>query len=178
MPGGHLATSVALSAAAYAYNGSTTMAAGAFIGGFLIDADHYLDYLAFEGQWKKPGPGSFLRYYFTLQPLRLVLPLHSIELTGALALFNYFKPSALLTGYLLGALMHLVFDVLVNGDHVLKRPVLFYSFVYRARQSFSAAALLDPVDVPATAVHPFRDFFLRWMPHQEKKAEASNEQHV
>jgi hypothetical protein len=79
MPGGHLATSLALSGVAYASSGSIEAATGCFVGGFLIDADHYLDYLVFEKQWRRPGPVSFLRYYFTYSPKKLVLPLHSVE---------------------------------------------------------------------------------------------------
>src|SRR5262245_28239098 len=86
MPGGHLITSLALSGAAYGSSGSTEVAAGCFLGGFLIDVDHYLDYLVFEGQWRKPSPLRFLSYYFRNSPRRLVLPLHSAELMTALLL--------------------------------------------------------------------------------------------
>lgn len=53
MPGGHLVTAAALGGIAYATTGSTELAAGCFAGGFLIDLDHYFDYLVFEGQWRK-----------------------------------------------------------------------------------------------------------------------------
>src|SRR5687767_13332562 len=119
MPGGHLITSVALGAAAWTSTGSASLAAGCFAGGFLIDFDHYLDYLVFERQWQRPGPASFLRYYFTFQVQKIVLPLHSIELMIALALFCYVSPHPLLEGYLLGASMHVILDILVNGGHVL-----------------------------------------------------------
>src|SRR5437762_12639730 len=68
MPGGHLATSLALGGVAYASTGSVEAAAGCFAGGFLIDVDHYLDYLLFEKQWRRPSPISFLRYYFSYSP--------------------------------------------------------------------------------------------------------------
>src|SRR5215470_4005187 len=80
MPGGHLATSLTLSATTYYATGSLEASAGAFAGGFLIDVDHYLDYLVFEKQWRRPSPVSFLQYYFMNRPRRLVLPLHSAEL--------------------------------------------------------------------------------------------------
>src|SRR5438552_1578801 len=79
MPGGHLATAVALGGVAYTTTGSIEAAAGCFAGGFLIDVDHYLDYVLFEKQWRRPGPLSFLSYYFRYSPKRLVLPLHSAE---------------------------------------------------------------------------------------------------
>src|SRR4051794_3988707 len=56
MPGGHLATSAALSAVAYGATGSVEVAAGCVAGGFFIDVDHYLDYLLFEKQWRRPSP--------------------------------------------------------------------------------------------------------------------------
>jgi hypothetical protein len=159
MPGGHLATSAALAGVAYAVSGSLPVAAGCFAGGFLIDVDHYLDYLVFEKQWRRPGPLNFLRYYFGYCPQKLVLPLHSFELMTVLAVINLLYPTRLLVGYWFGAAMHLVCDILVNGDHALKRPVLFYFFGYRISQKFAAKDLLDVI-VPAEAgKRPIREFF-------------------
>src|ERR1700757_2896034 len=110
MPGGHLATSAALAATTYCLTGSAEAAAGAFTGGFLIDVDHYLDYLFFEKQWRRPGPVSFLRYYFTSRPRKLVLPLHSLELMTLLFIVNFIHPLPMLVGYWVGAAMHLVCD--------------------------------------------------------------------
>lgn len=174
MPGGHLATAAALSGVAYATSGSTELAAGCFFGGFLIDVDHYLDYLVFEGQWRRPSPAAFLRYYFTLQLRRVVLPLHSWELMTALTVLATFAwQQPFLIGYLMGAAMHLVFDILVNGDHALRRPVMFYSFIYRASQNFAAAKLLEAVTIASgTDSHPYREFF-RWRP-PEKGAAADS----
>src|SRR5215831_11180088 len=117
MPGGHLATAIALSGVAYASTGSVEAAAGCFAGGFLIDVDHYLDYVFFEGQWRRPGPLSFLKYYFKRFPKRAVLPLHSAELMAVLLAVLLFHPWPVLVGYWFGAAMHLTFDVLVNGDY-------------------------------------------------------------
>src|SRR5262249_34205483 len=83
-PGGHLASAIALGGLAWASSGSLELAAGCFSGAFLIDVDHYLDSVTVEGQWRRPAPTSFLRYYFTNRLRRVVLPLHSIELLGAL----------------------------------------------------------------------------------------------
>jgi hypothetical protein len=167
MPGGHLATSVALGAAAYASSGSIEAAAGCIAGGFLIDVDHYLDYLIFEKQWREPSPVRFLRYYFRNSPRRLVLPLHSMELMTALLIFIIVHPIPLLVGYWFGALMHLIFDVIVNGDYALKRPVLFYIFSYRAAHRFSADELMDVITPDAAGRDPIREFF-RWHPIDEE----------
>jgi len=175
MPGGHLATSVALSGAAYAASGSIEAAVGCFAGGFLIDFDHYLDYLLFEKQWRRPGPVSFLRYYFTYSPKRVVLPLHSAELMTVLLVALVIQPWPLLAGYWIGAMMHLIFDVLVNGDNALRRPVLFYFFTYRAMNQFATAKLLDVVVKPAAGRTPIKEFF-RWRPYAEKRRSGKTEE--
>jgi hypothetical protein len=175
MPGGHLATSIALSGVAYASTGSIEAAAGCFTGGFLIDADHYLDYLVFEKQWRRPGPISFLRYYFSYSPKKLVLPLHSAEFMTLLLVVIFLYPSLFLAGYWMGALMHLIFDVLVNGDYVIKRAVPFYFFAYRASHGFDAENLLDLESAPAVAGQsPVREFF-RWRPVQDEEKEPALE---
>jgi len=170
MPGGHLATSLALSVVAYASTGSTEAAAGCFAGGFLIDVDHYFDYLVFEKQWRRPGPRSFLSYYFSRSPLKLVLPLHSAEFMTLLLGIILVQPRPLLIGYWIGALMHLVFDVIVNGEHVLKRPVLFYCFAYRASRRFVAMELLDGAGRESAAIAPIREFFT-WRPVKNDNSE-------
>jgi hypothetical protein len=173
MPGGHLATALTLGTATYYATGSTEAAAGAFAGGFLIDVDHYLDYIVFEKQWRRPGPVSFLRYYFTSRPRKLVLPLHSAELMTILLAVILGHPWPLLVGYWVGAAMHLIFDVLVNGECGLKRPVMFYVFAYRASQRFAAENLLNDVVVPAEAgSQPVRDFFIRWRHPAENSQDA------
>jgi len=163
MPGGHLATSIALSGIIYASSGSIEAATGCIAGGFLIDVDHYLDYLVFEKQWRRPGPISFLRYYFGNNPKKVVLPLHSAELMAILLLVIVWHPTMLLLGYWFGALMHLYFDVLVNGDYVLRDPIRFYVFSYRAVHRFSAEKLLDLNISVAGGRAPIREFF-SWRP--------------
>jgi hypothetical protein len=171
MPGGHLATSIALGGAAYAATGSPEAAAGCFAGGFLIDVDHYVDYLVFEKQWRRPGPLSFLRYYFTLSPRRVVLPLHSMELMTVLFGAILLYPSPLLVGYWFGAAMHLIFDVLVNGEYALRRAVLFYFFAYRASKRFAAAEMLDRIALPENAgKRPILEFF-QWRPARPARPE-------
>ena len=165
MPGGHLATSLTLSATTYYATGSIEASAGAFLGGFLIDVDHYLDYLLFEKQWRRPSPVSFLQYYFTNRPRKLVLPLHSAELMTILLATILVHPWPLLVGYWVGAAMHLAFDILVNGEYGLTRPFAFYVFSYRASQRFAAENLVNDVVVSADAgSHPVKDFFVRWRP--------------
>ena len=157
---------------AYALTGSAEAAGGCFAGGFLIDVDHYADYLVFEKQWRRPGPLTFLRYYFTYSPKRLVLPLHSWELMGGLKILILLYPVPLLVGYWLGALMHLAFDVVLNGENALKKPLLFYSFVYRLSKRFAAVNLLDVAVHAEAGKRPIREFF-RWRPVRGDEAAAS-----
>jgi hypothetical protein len=169
MPGGHLATALALAGTTYAATGSAEAAAGCFAGGFLIDVDHYLDYVVFEGQWRNANPLSFLKYYFSSSPKRLVLPLHSLELMTLLFALIVARPIPVLVGYWFGAAMHLTFDILVNGENVLKKAFAFYFLAYRAANRFAAARLMDRVEIPAnTTDHPIRDFF-RWRPPFSKR---------
>ncbi len=154
-------TAAGLSGMAYAITGSAEAAGGCFAGGFLIDVDHYADYLFFEKQWRRPSPLSFLRYYFSFSPKRLVLPLHSWELMAVMKVFILLNPVPLLVGYWLGALMHLAFDVVINGENILKKPILFYSFFFRLSRRFAAVNLVEAA-VPADAgSRPVREFF-RW----------------
>ena len=105
---------------------------------------------------------------FTGMPQRVVLPLHSIELMMALTVLCYLSPHPLLNEFLLGAAMHLVFDILVNGGHVLRMPVLFYSFAYRAFHGFSAAVLMDPVTVSSEPAHSPGGFLFQMASYDTK----------
>ena len=142
-------------------------------GGFLIDVDHYLDYLFFEKQWRRPGPVSFLQYYFTHRPRKLVLPLHSAELMTILLAMILVHPWPLLVGYWFGAAMHMTFDVLINGECALKRAFLFYFFSYRASKRFAAEKLMDRVIVSGEAgKRPVRYFFT-WRPPEKKESQIT-----
>ncbi len=168
MPGGHLATSIALGGVTYAATGSVEAVTGCFLGGFLIDVDHYVDYLVFEKQWRRPGPVNFLRYYFTAKPRRVVLPLHSVELMAFLFAVLFFHPWPLLVGYWFGAAMHLTFDILVNGEYAIKRAIPFYFFSYRASYRFATEELMEPVTLSREAgKRPILEFF-RWQPLVER----------
>jgi hypothetical protein len=68
--------------------------------------------------------------------------------------------------------MHLAFDMLVNGEHILRRPVLFYSFVYRARRRFLARAMMDLDVAPAQVSDPYRAFFT-WKPGVKRERRSA-----
>ncbi|HSE93036.1 MAG TPA: hypothetical protein VLF19_06995 [Methylomirabilota bacterium] len=140
-PGGHLLTTVAACASAAATTGAPEIAAGIALGGFLIDIDHAVDYVFFEGQ-RDLRPGAFLRYYMEGRARRTVLLLHSYELLVVLAWLAWSLDSGLLVGYVFGAVMHLGLDLRYNGEYTPRSIAAFYSFGYRLVHRFDAGTLL------------------------------------
>jgi hypothetical protein len=139
-PGGHAVTTLVASAATAYLTGSLPVAAAVALGGFFIDIDHAVDYVLFNGQ-RDLRPAVFLRYYLEALPRRVVLALHSWELFLILAVVAWVTRSPLLWGYLGGAAMHLVLDIIFNGELLPHNILAFYSFTYRAAHGFSGAAL-------------------------------------
>ncbi len=144
-PGGHLVTTVAACAATAYATGSGALTAAVFAGGVLIDIDHVVDYLAFEKQ-RDLRPEAFLRYYIEGHIRRAVLVLHSYELFALLGAIAWWTEAPLLSGYLIGALMHLALDIVFNGRITPYSIAAFYSFGYRLAHRFDAVALLGIVD--------------------------------
>jgi hypothetical protein len=140
-PGGHLVTTTAACAATAYATGSLPLAGAVFAGGFLIDLDHVVDYVVFEKQ-RDLRPAAFLRYYVEGHIRRAVLVLHSYELFLVLAALAWWAQSLLLSGYLVGALMHLALDIVFNGRITPYSIAAFYSFSYRLTHRFDAQALL------------------------------------
>lgn len=149
-PGGHLATTAAacaatgLAAGALAPGAALPLVAGVAMGGFLIDVDHAVDYVVFDRQ-RDLRPATFLRYYLEGRMRRVVLLLHSYELLVLLGVLAWWLGSALLWGYLAGAVLHLALDIKFNGELTAGSLVPFYSVIYRARGGFDAGTLLRPV---------------------------------
>ena len=122
---------------------SLALTADIVAGGFFIDVDHALDYLAFEGQ-RDLRPDTFLRYHLERRMKRVVLALHSYELFAGLGVLAWWLDVPMLWGYLMGALMHLALDVTFNGELTPRSISAFYSFTYRLAHRFDAVALLGP----------------------------------
>lgn len=139
-PKAHLLISAGMSGGIVVAGGSPELAAGAFVGGFLIDLDHYLDFVAFGGQ-KSFGPSKFLSFYQRHEYDRVVLALHSYELMAALGLFCFLVPHPLILGYLMGAAFHMALDIGFNRP-MIQSPISFYSLLYRARRGFAKDRLL------------------------------------
>jgi hypothetical protein len=123
------------------------LGAAVFAGGFLIDLDHVVDYVVFEKQ-RDLQPAAFLRYYIEGHIRRAVLILHSYELFALLGAIAWWTQAPLLSGYLVGALMHLALDIIFNGRVTPYSIAAFYSFGYRLAHRFDAVALLGIIDRP------------------------------
>jgi hypothetical protein len=156
-PGGHLVTTALAGGAIYASTGSADLLPGLVAGGFLIDVDHAVDYVCFEGQ-RDLRPGSFLRYYLAGRMRRVVLALHSYELLALAALLAWWTASPVLWGWTLGVALHLPLDVVFNGRYQPRGMAAFYSLAHRWRHGFDAERLLtrDLVgSVPASFTRAF-----------------------
>ena len=140
-PGGHLVTTALACGAVVAATGSADLVPGLVAGGFLIDVDHVVDYVCFEGQ-RDLRPSAFMRYYFTGRVARVVLALHSYELWALAALLAWWTASPLLWGWTLGVALHLPLDVVFNGRFQPQGMAAFYSLIYRWRHRFDAERLL------------------------------------
>lgn len=162
-PGGHLVTTALTCGALHAATGSAALTAGVAAGGFLIDLDHVLDYMAFEGR-RDLRPAAFLKYYTEQRSQRLVLLLHSYELLGLLVGLAWITNWQWLWGYGLGMALHLPLDIVFNGMVLSRNLVPFYSLAYRWRAGFLAEPLLG-VTAPIPARGGFwRSFFAEVFP--------------
>ena len=93
-PGGHLVTTAAACAATAYATGSAPLTAAVAAGGFLIDVDHAVDYVVFDGQ-RDLRPGAFLRHYVEGRVRYAVLVLHSYELFAVLGAIAWWTQAPL-----------------------------------------------------------------------------------
>jgi hypothetical protein len=145
-PGGHAATTVVASTATAFLSGSLPLATAVAFGGFFIDIDHALDYVLFNRQ-RDLRPAAFLRYYLEARPERVVLALHSWELFALLATIASWTGWQLLWGYLGGAAMHLLLDILSTAR--CSRRTSLPSIA--SHTGLPTASTARPFTVPATA---------------------------
>jgi len=157
-PGGHLVTTAAVCAATAYTTGSGPLTAAVAGGGFFIDLDHAIDYVAFDRQ-RDLRPAAFLRHYFEGRVRHAVLMLHSYELFAVLVAIAWWIHAPLLSAYLVGALMHLALDIVFNGRITPYSIAAFYSFGYRLAHRFDAVALLGIAEPRPVSRGLWRAFF-------------------
>jgi hypothetical protein len=157
-PGGHLVTTAAACAITAYVTGSVSITAAVAAGGFFIDVDHFVDYVLFDRQ-RDLRPRAFLDHYVAGRMRYAVLVLHSYELFALLLALAWWTQAPLLSGYLVGAVLHLGLDLAFNGRVTPYSITAFYSFGYRLAHRFDAAALLGMAEGPAADRGFWRMFF-------------------
>jgi len=172
-PGGHLVTTAVLCGAVHALTGSTALTAGVALGGFLIDVDHAIDYVALESR-RDLRPGAFLRHYADQRHRRVLLALHSYELLAVLVALAWLSNAELVWGYVLGMSLHLPLDIVFNGRLLDRNLVPFYSFAHRARAAFRSDALLGVTGPRPEPGGFWRRFFSEFFPSARPATTATS----
>ena len=95
-----------------------------FVGGFLIDLDHVIDYYLHQGFNLKVR--HFLEFCFKRKFTHLTLIFHSLELLILFWLAIYFfKLGNFWLALGLGVTQHMLFDLVVNRD-IFKTPYFYF----------------------------------------------------
>ena len=136
-PSHHAIISLVVAVPVYAFTRSWSTSVGVFLGGTVIDIDHWFDYLR-EGD-NKFDYRAFVAYCHQQGFRRLILVFHSYELLalGALASYHWNFPPVVV-GTLAGMGLHLILDQVANRAVV--HPAVYF-LLYRAGKKFSGDAL-------------------------------------
>jgi hypothetical protein len=125
----HVIASTVVAGGLYAMNRSLPMAAGVFVGGVLVDMDHFIDY------WREQGmrfdPHHFMDVCNHYQLRQIYLILHSYELLLPFGIFAVLLHSAFFWGALAGYVVHMLMDQTGNGAGPWS-----YFFIYRWKKGF------------------------------------------
>lgn len=118
---------------------------GVFLGGVLIDLDHFFDYFLAFGQHFNLF--YFLHGYEFLKSDRLYILSHAYEYVVILLIIslvvNRKKTKVFIFALALGLLSHLMIDIYVNNV----KPQS-YSILYRAKYNFDLQKLISPEKLP------------------------------
>ncbi|MBN1309144.1 MAG: hypothetical protein JXA18_14565 [Chitinispirillaceae bacterium] len=135
-PAAHFAASAVVSASIYLSTKSVPVAGASFMCGFLIDVDHFLDYIREYGF--RTDSKDFFRVFHETRFTKLVLFLHAWEWTIGLFFLAWFSGwNELILGSFVGVFHHLVLDQWANGA-----TAWGYFFSYRAVKGFSMEAIM------------------------------------
>lgn len=135
-PTAHLAASVLLSATLYFATKSIVVSTVSFFSGFLIDADHLLDYIREYGF--RIDIKEFFRLFHETRFKKLLLIFHAWEwVLVLLILAALLKWNRFILGVTIGVFQHLVFDQMRNGV-----TPWGYFFIYRATKKFSVTDIV------------------------------------
>ncbi len=130
----HLFVSAALSSVFYLMTGSVEGSVASFVGGFLIDTDHFLDFWLYKKRITYTNE-FFGKYYEKFG--KVFIPLHSVELLWLAYLAQVLTGSVILLGLCAGMAVHLIMDIIGNKN---VSPFTYFLF-YRALNRFERARL-------------------------------------
>jgi hypothetical protein len=124
----HLFVSAALASVVYLFTGSIPAAVAFFVGGFLIDVDHVLEYWMYRRKINLSG--EFFTEY-AKKSGRLYIFLHSYELLAGVLVLAMLTKSAIVWGLWFGMGQHMILDMIGN-NLTLKT----FSLSYRIANNF------------------------------------------
>ena len=126
-PDKHLFSGAVTGTALLAATDDKRMAAGCFLGNFLCDIDHLIEYAKFCAVKKRmPSFGEFMSGNYFAEKKKIVLIFHGWEYLILLVLLSRISRKRGLIGFTLGYAIHLILDTLGN-DCTVKG----YSIIYR-----------------------------------------------
>jgi hypothetical protein len=136
-PAAHLTVSTIVSTALYIVTKSATIAGVSFFCGFLLDLDHFLEYVREYGFRAKFR--DFFRIFHETRFEKLLLVLHAWEWVVALFFLAWFSGwNDIVLGVLIGLLHHMVLDQLANGF-----TPWGYFLTYRAKHRFLMSSIVQ-----------------------------------
>ena len=135
-PVAHLTASAVVSTSIYILTKSVPVAAVSFFSGFLLDIDHFIDYVREYGL--RVSRKEFFRVYYETRFEKLLLLFHAWEwVLGLLLLTWYSGWNGLMLGLVVGMFHHMAFDQFANGF-----TSGGYFFSYRAAKGFSMKTIV------------------------------------
>lgn len=136
-PAQHVLASGALGAVVYLISRDPKDSVAFFLAGWLVDADHLLDWVRLYGL-NTDLHGIYERFC-SFQVPKVYIILHSLELVMAFGAICILYPlDSFLFCIFLGWLLHLLLDMLYNRP----RRILAYFFIYRLIYNFDTASLV------------------------------------
>ena len=132
----HIAVSAVVSASLFVVTKSATIAGASFLGGFLLDIDHFLDYYREYGF--RINRRAFFYVFRETRFEKLWLIFHAWEWVFVLLLFAVVSGwNHVVLGVLIGVFHHMALDQIGNGA-----TAGGYSIIYRAAKRFDAKTVV------------------------------------
>ena len=137
----HLAASAVVSTSVYLFTKSIVVTGVSFFCGFLLDIDHFLDYVREYGF--RVNVKEFSCVFYETRFKKLFLIFHAWEWMAGLLIFAWFSGwNGIFLGLFIGTFHHLVLDQFGNG--VTPQG---YFFVYRVAKRFSMEDVVPEAEV-------------------------------